>query len=214
MRGRDDEVETWGNGETARRGEWGCRSAHRSRDACAHVPSPEGEGQEEGTEKPPSPGESTLFNTASPLSRRETQGSNASSNERALASRAAVGPKSPPWRGRDRVGRWATRSSVGAVSSVGPFSTGRVPGASMAPAHTPGPESLLQREKDRKRGWDGPPSSGYLTLFNTASPLSRGETGGWPGTSSNTSTLAPVEAAGPTSSTRRGPRPIGGDLIS
>jgi hypothetical protein len=41
--------------------------------ARPRVPSPEGEGQEEGMEKPPSSGGSTLFNTASPLSKRETQ---------------------------------------------------------------------------------------------------------------------------------------------
>jgi hypothetical protein len=46
MEGRDDELGRRGR----RRGgaTWGCGSAHRSRDACPRVPSPEGEGQEEG----------------------------------------------------------------------------------------------------------------------------------------------------------------------
>jgi hypothetical protein len=35
----------------------------------------------------------------------------------------SVGAKSPPWRGRDRVGRWAKVSTVGAVFFL-PLSTG------------------------------------------------------------------------------------------
>jgi hypothetical protein len=48
MKGGNDEVVTWGAGETARRGDVGVWKCSPELDACPHVPSPEGEGQEEG----------------------------------------------------------------------------------------------------------------------------------------------------------------------
>jgi hypothetical protein len=50
MKGRDDEIETWGDGETAMRGDVEVWKYSPELDACPHVPSPEGEGQEEGME--------------------------------------------------------------------------------------------------------------------------------------------------------------------
>jgi hypothetical protein len=101
----------------------------------------------------------------------------------------------------------ACKSSNPCVAPVGgvPFLTGRKgdgksctakgpgqtigPGArSIGPSRTPGPESLLQREKDRKRGQDGHPHLAPAPFYPSPrddlppvgpfSPLSRGETWG------------------------------------
>jgi hypothetical protein len=48
MEGREDELETWGDGETAMQGDVEVWKYSPELDACPQVPSPEGEGQEEG----------------------------------------------------------------------------------------------------------------------------------------------------------------------
>jgi hypothetical protein len=151
MRGRDDEVETWGNGETAKRGEWGAGALtgaetpvptatrltiHDSRFTTLHPPS-------------------ILFCLEGDL--------------------PSGGSKSPPWRGhvldsdpgRGRVGRGAMISTVAAVFSDGfsrfdrPKKGGAVPrGSSEAPYR------CLRQSEGRRRTTECEPSAPHSRFWS------------------------------------------------
>jgi hypothetical protein len=103
----------------------GARSIGPPRTPGPRVPSPEGEGQEEGTGWAPFTRVLDIVqHSISPLQGRDLEAGVLLCEKRwRFPESKRPGLKSPPWRGRDRVGRWTTVSTIGAISFL-PLSTG------------------------------------------------------------------------------------------
>jgi hypothetical protein len=113
------------------------------------------------------------------------------------------GPKSPPWRGRDRVGRWVTGPTVGASYYLPLFFSplqGRDSGVggvlcllrrrSSLPKR-PGPSPFSRGRRTGRGDGMSPHHLAPFSFYRSFSPLSRGETWG------RTSCFAKKEGASP-----------------